>query len=303
MATVRDPLNSVTAAGNYGNAIIFQNGKARQTAKSYAKPRQPRSPGQTAVRTITRTIMQAWPTLDDDEKNTWLAPARFRRLEPINVFQQTNFQRLAAGLDLTRTYRATPAAETPIYSGGTVEVQPQFWGATYTGGLVKKGNAVYVDGNLLTFTMPSPFAADGQFDFSSQPFLEELILNDGPITTPPVLTGLTRFRALTIVACPITEPPVLTGLTALEYLLLADTELTAAPDVTGLAALSYVVIGNAHLAEVDSIINTIAATCPHDIYGTLDVSGEGNAPVTEASAAAIEALTSPNGNWNLSYNE
>ena len=76
-------------------------------------------------------------------------------------------------------------------------------------------------------------------DASIFPALQYLELNSTPITTPPILTGLTFLNSLYLSATNITTPPVLTGLTALAELLLDATNITTPPVLTGLSSLQY----------------------------------------------------------------
>lgn len=115
MAHTDGPLHSQSAHKRYGRSLIFQFRHGRTHAKAYAAPRNPRTPAQLAARDTTRAIMQSWPDLTQQQRDTWTAAAAAADLDPINFYLKTNWQRIRAGEEPIMSW-PPPPPQAPIGS-------------------------------------------------------------------------------------------------------------------------------------------------------------------------------------------
>jgi len=100
MATVKGPLHSTAASGQFGKAMIFQGYRNRHYVKRYAFPNlksHPATPAQLAIQAQTKTLMQHWPDIAPADQATWDALAIPARIERVNAYLKENYRRLRGG--------------------------------------------------------------------------------------------------------------------------------------------------------------------------------------------------------------
>lgn len=137
MAGVTGPLMSLDASGTIGKAITFGKWKGRHTVRTRVVPNNPKSAGQTGVRSMFRFLATIWASIGAVAQATYEEAALGKAISPFNEFVSQNSLRWQNFLTPSQ---ATPAAEasTPLtvttmtLTGGencvTVELTPS--GAT-----------------------------------------------------------------------------------------------------------------------------------------------------------------------------
>jgi len=124
MAQVYGPLQSESASGQFAGTLIFQPYRGKTYVKAYGKPdwtAHPPTELQLNVQIATKTLMEAWPAISDEDKATWDALAIPRRISRINAYLQENYRLGFSGRDLTTVY---PAIEYPLQYGATGATTP-----------------------------------------------------------------------------------------------------------------------------------------------------------------------------------
>jgi hypothetical protein len=99
---------SAAVSGKQDDTIVFFRWRGNQAARSYARPANPRTTSQTAVRNALATLSQQWATLSEGERASWTS------------FASTNLTRDRFGRDVTPTGLNwyIKANSNLIYSGG-----------------------------------------------------------------------------------------------------------------------------------------------------------------------------------------
>jgi hypothetical protein len=141
-------------------------------------------------------------------------------------------------------------------------------------------------------------------DLSDCP-LRSLDLSYAVITSPPDLTGQSLLTVLNVSHnTDLHTAPDLSDFPLLEELWCGYTHISVIPDLAG-TALRIINFYSCQLAagEADDLFIWMAANLPHDRDGNASTAGGTNAPVTSASLAARTALSPPDGNWTLAFNE
>jgi hypothetical protein len=110
MALVKGPLFSVSAHGTLSKTITFRSSARGTVARKYAKPSGLPSIAQSAIRSQTKTLMQLWPSLTLDQKNSWLPLAIRDSVSLINSFLKYNYYLLSIGQPTSDVY---PPVSTP----------------------------------------------------------------------------------------------------------------------------------------------------------------------------------------------
>ena len=162
-------------------------------------------------------------------------------------------------------------------------------------------------------------------DFSVLPRLTHINFYNSTLITPPDFRSNLELTTFNLSSCHIHAPPLIAGATALLSINLTNTQIATLPDRTGCTALAamtldatplhtpptpstfgplyYLSMLDCPITNPDAFFIAAAAALNHATAGYIDLSGQLAASVTDASAGARAALTPPNGNWELYYNE
>lgn len=93
MAQVSAPLLSLDASGSIAGAIVFSKWKGRNYVRSLVKPSNPRSGGQTGMRSMLKFLSQNWGPLSAANKATWETRADQTTISEFNAFVKYNLAR------------------------------------------------------------------------------------------------------------------------------------------------------------------------------------------------------------------
>jgi len=97
MATVRGPLNSLSAQGQLGKALIYQKGSKGTHVKAFATPRQTKSIDQKYTKARLKIASIIWGFIAEEYQNEWANEAQRQGLTKQNAMIQSNIERLTAG--------------------------------------------------------------------------------------------------------------------------------------------------------------------------------------------------------------
>lgn len=111
MVLVSAPLLSLDASGSLAGAIVFSKWKGRNYVRQLVKPANPRSGGQTGIRSMFKFLSQVWDGLTDANKATWEDRAEDMIASEFNAFISYNMNRW-------RNF-TTPSQEDPAAVVGT----------------------------------------------------------------------------------------------------------------------------------------------------------------------------------------
>ena len=105
------------AGGKLAGALIFSHSAKGAYLKTYAKPKQPRTDPQMAVRAMMRFLTSQWAALTPSHQITWLPLADQLRLSAYHAYLKYNQERWSHFLGPSKEY---PAAEIipPLSPGG-----------------------------------------------------------------------------------------------------------------------------------------------------------------------------------------
>ncbi|MEE9602712.1 MAG: hypothetical protein V3V75_05360 [Thermoguttaceae bacterium] len=109
MVKLKGPGLATSASGQLAKQLIFSSSKGKAYLKKYAKPKQPRSKPQVALRANMDFLSKNWAAISALDKATWQGLATQRNLSPFNAYQSYNLIRCR---NLQRPTKAYPAAET-----------------------------------------------------------------------------------------------------------------------------------------------------------------------------------------------
>lgn len=104
------------ASGTLAGTLIYTNWKGRAYLKKHARPKQPRTGGQRAMRATMQFLSPAWSTLSDVLQQTWADLAAQSEISPFNAYQGYNLARWRS--------RQPPSSEYPppeTGSGGSCQ--------------------------------------------------------------------------------------------------------------------------------------------------------------------------------------
>lgn len=93
MVKLTGPGLAKAASGTLGDQLIFSNWKGKAYLKKHARPKQPNSEKQLAMRAMMRFLSQEWTNIIDLYKETWEPPALAADISPFNVYQRENLAR------------------------------------------------------------------------------------------------------------------------------------------------------------------------------------------------------------------
>lgn len=111
MVKLTGPGLAKAASGTLGDQLIFSNWKGKAYLKKHARPKQPNSEKQLAMRAMMRFLSQEWTNIIDLYKETWEPPALAADISPFNVYQRENLARW-------RNFQ-TPGQVFPVEDTGT----------------------------------------------------------------------------------------------------------------------------------------------------------------------------------------
>lgn len=94
MVKLTGPVLGQGASGALAESVIFSNSKGRSYAKTYRKPKQPRSQPQVAMRAAMSWLSSQWPNVLTAFRATWLPAANAARISTFNAYQAANLTRL-----------------------------------------------------------------------------------------------------------------------------------------------------------------------------------------------------------------
>ena len=121
MVKLSGPMFSLEASGTIGKTLTYAKWKGRAYARQRVIPTNPRSAGQTGMRSMFKFISQGWAGLDAGEKASYDADAAGRENAPFNSYIKLNMDRWKNYLPPTKDF--TPAGvSTPLTVLGMVLV-------------------------------------------------------------------------------------------------------------------------------------------------------------------------------------
>lgn len=141
MVKLAGPMMSLDASGKLANTLVFSKWKGRNYCRQLVTPANPKSGGQTGMRSMFKFLSQIWNGLTDGNKATWEDRADTNVISPFNAFMSRN-QFLwrdflppgnedpvgATGTPGAITNEAATAGERSITLGWDVGVGAEQWG-------------------------------------------------------------------------------------------------------------------------------------------------------------------------------
>jgi len=113
MVKVYSPLMSLEAAGSLAQTITYYRSVRHQAVKRRGKPLNPRSPKQTAIRSLMTHLSRTWSSLSSLEKESWRVCLEPSTASPYYSYLGHNQRRWQRKKPPTRLY---PAAEASMAS-------------------------------------------------------------------------------------------------------------------------------------------------------------------------------------------
>ena len=113
MVKLRGPGLSTHAGGTLADQLIFSNWKGRAYLKTHRKPKQPRSPGQVAMRAMMSFLSAEWAQIIPENQATWDELAKHDNVSPFNAYQGYNLQRWASFEAPSKKYPALEFGTAP----------------------------------------------------------------------------------------------------------------------------------------------------------------------------------------------
>jgi hypothetical protein len=269
MATVKGPLHSTAASGQFGKAMIFQGYRNRHYVKRYAFPNlksHPATPAQLAIQAQTKTLMQHWPDIAPADQATWDALAIPARIERVNAYLIENYKRFMASLT-PRDQWPFPA-QTRIYTGGSATPDLSKWMPAYEhmNRIDAFGNEIFADIDCTAINTWTAYNLDGTLDLRQLPALNTVESNSTEMTTAPIVTGCANLHTYMVFNCPVTN----------------------LPNLAGMPLCNCVIMNQTDVANFDQIFLDLAATAQEG--GSITIAGTLNSRVTAASNAARAAI-------------
>lgn len=77
---------SLEASGSLGGALVFSKWKGRAYVRTLVKPQNPKSAGQTGVRSMFKFLTQDWANIDSTNQASWEDRADQKVVSPFNAF-------------------------------------------------------------------------------------------------------------------------------------------------------------------------------------------------------------------------
>ncbi len=108
MVKLTGPALAQRASGSLGGALIFSSSRGRSYLKKSAKPKQPRTAPQVAMRAFMTFLSDQWKNLSFFDRETWNDLALQSSISPFNAYQRVNLDLLRDHLGPTTQYNAPP---------------------------------------------------------------------------------------------------------------------------------------------------------------------------------------------------
>lgn len=113
MASVTGPLMSMDASGTLAGTLVFSKWKGRNYVRSHVIPANPKSAGQTGIRSMMRYLSQLWASIAALTQASWDELAATTSVSAFNAFVGHNLSRWQNNLAPTEAYPAL-AADTDL---------------------------------------------------------------------------------------------------------------------------------------------------------------------------------------------
>lgn len=115
MVKLKGPALGQRASGSLAQAVIFSNSRGRAYLKKSAKPKQPRTKPQVAMRAAATFLSPQWSVWVQAVRDTWIPKAKAAEISPFNAYQRDNLARL-------RNHLAPSAATPPTLLGNHASI-------------------------------------------------------------------------------------------------------------------------------------------------------------------------------------
>jgi hypothetical protein len=112
MVRTAGPCLSFDASGSIGGAVTFSKWKGRNYARALVTPANPKSGGQTGIRSMFKFLTQLWASLTAGNQATWEDRAAQTAISPFNAFVSYNMRRWRNFLGVSIEDPADPNAST-----------------------------------------------------------------------------------------------------------------------------------------------------------------------------------------------
>lgn len=145
MATLTGPGFSLKASGAVGKTVVFGNWKGIPWLRSYVKPSNPKSAGQTGIRAMFSFLSKAWDTIGSDDQASYADLAITRNVSAFNVYMSNNMALWrennppSQNVAVAKAHTSTTVA-TLVTTGGTKNVAIS---GTLTSGTNQWGVIIY----------------------------------------------------------------------------------------------------------------------------------------------------------------
>ena len=113
MVKVSGPMFSLGASGSIGKTLTYAIWKGRAYVRQLVIPTNPRSAGQTGMRSMFKFLSKQWKNLDAGEKTSYDADAAAREISPFNSFMKLNMDRWKNYMPPSKDFAAAEAS-TPL---------------------------------------------------------------------------------------------------------------------------------------------------------------------------------------------
>lgn len=123
MVRVRGPSLAQGAAGALGKVLIFSQSKGRAYVKKWARPSNPNSQQQEAMRACTQFFSQNWNLFPYSEQKSWNQPAEPQNIPAYNCCLQYNLDRIRRNLTPTAFYPGDLSGTNPTEYAHTATQQ------------------------------------------------------------------------------------------------------------------------------------------------------------------------------------
>jgi len=113
MVKLNGPMFSLEASGSVGGTLTYASWKGRAYARQLVQPTNPRSAGQTGMRSMFAFLSKQWTNISSGDQATFDADAEAKSISPFNSYMALNMGRHKNYLPPSQTF--TPAAaSTPL---------------------------------------------------------------------------------------------------------------------------------------------------------------------------------------------
>lgn len=144
MVKLKGPGQATGASGTLADTLTFSTWKGKAYLKTHAKPKQPRTNNQIAMRAILRFLSEQWKNVPAIEQAKWNTLANAATFSPFNAYQRLNLSRWRSQLSPTwnteineslpmgsSTWPTPYAVERGIRFDGSVSILADGWATVY----------------------------------------------------------------------------------------------------------------------------------------------------------------------------